>query len=336
MKSCFVFIGLVLLSFSAQAKVWTVDNRPGANFTTLSAAHSGASSGDTILIAGSGTPYAGITFTKKLFIFGPGFFLGQNTGLQADTNAASVGQCTFNAGSQGTVVMGIRFTGTLYINTDKISVKRCFVEENSQAAIYIYSNKDSITISQNYLFQNNSSSGNPTINVGSDGVNGATRIYIKNNFIDKAGTTYSALYIPYSTTGEVFNNVIRQHVTIHSIQFNNNILYQGTFTVTGSTPYNCISNSTQFNSYTGTPYFCKINQSMSSVFTLTGSADARWQIQPAGPADNAGFGGADCGMFDTSENNAYVLSGVPPIPSIYEITANSDLSNVTVKAKSNN
>lgn len=335
MKSCFVFLGLVLLSFSVQAKVWTVDNRPGANFTTLSAAHSAAASGDTILISGSGTPYAGITFTKKLFIFGPGFFLGQNTGLQADTNAASVGQCTFNSGSQGSIVMGIRFTGILYINTDKISIKRCLVESGSHA-IYIYSNKDSITISQNYLINTGSASSPATIQVGSDGVNGATRIYIKNNYIDHAGSTYNAINIAYATTGEVFNNVIRQDVVIHSIQFNNNILIQGTFGVTGSTPYNCISVGTQFSAYTGDPYYCKVSQSLSSIFSLSGSVDAQWQIQAAGPADNAGFGGVDCGMFDTSENNAYVLSGVPPIPSIYEFTANSDLSNVTVKAKSNN
>ncbi len=335
MKGVLFAIAAAGLFTSVMAKIWTVDNRPGANFTTLSAAHTAASSGDTILIAGSGTSYAGITFTKKLVIIGPGYLLGQNTGLQADTNAASVGSCTFNSTSQGSTVMGVRFTGTVYVNADNITIRRCLVETNTHA-VYVYSFRDSIVIAQSFLYNNSAASSPATIQVGSDGTNGATQVFIQNNFIDHAGSNYKTVNIPYSTTGILSNNVIRQDVTVHSIQFNNNIFIQGTFTITGSTPYNCISVGTQFSAYTGDPYYCQINQTLSSIFTLSGSSDAQWQIVTSGPADGTGFAGADCGMFDTSENNAYVLSGIPGIPSIYEFTANSDLSNVTVKVKSNN
>ena len=69
------------------------------------------------------------------------------------------------------------------------------------------------------------------------------------------------------------------------------------------------------------------------------STDGRFQIIAEGPADGAGEGGIDCGMFGGSL--PYVLSGLPPVPRIYEAvvpTAGSTVSGlpVIIKAKSQN
>ncbi|NUM80532.1 hypothetical protein HUU42_06960 [bacterium] len=326
----------MLFSFSVQAKVWTVSQTPGANFTTLSAAHAAAASGDTILVAGTpSVAYPGFTFTKKLYVFGPGFFLSQNTGLQADTNSAKIGACSFNSGSSGTVVMGMHFIGSININTNNITLKRIRLELTSGFVngIVIANNLNDITITQSFLTLH--SGGAVLISLGTLDSN----IIIKNNFIEGLPTSYRTIDGSSAFTGSISNNIIYAGhstvgVDIDSPVFNNNIIRNGGINLNGSvTPYNNLCNGTQLAAINGNQQ----NVNMTSVFVSSGTSDGKWKIaEPGGPADGAGFGGVDCGMFDTSENNAYVLSGVPPMPSIYEFTANSDLSNVTVKAKSNN
>ena len=69
------------------------------------------------------------------------------------------------------------------------------------------------------------------------------------------------------------------------------------------------------------------------------STDGRWQLKNDGPAVGAGEGETDCGMFGGTLS--YVLSGLPPVPRIYEAvvpTAGSTASGlpVIIKAKSQN
>jgi len=86
------------------------------------------------------------------------------------------------------------------------------------------------------------------------------------------------------------------------------------------------------------------NVDMNFVFidfngNLDYSTDGKWQLDPDGPAAGAGEEGVDCGMFGGL--TPYVLSGLPPVPRIYE--ANIPLSGssvsglpVTIKVKSQN
>ncbi|RZM03767.1 MAG: hypothetical protein EOO88_56335 [Pedobacter sp.] len=64
------------------------------------------------------------------------------------------------------------------------------------------------------------------------------------------------------------------------------------------------------------------NVPASSLFFTGGSTDASWQIKPGSPASGAGepLGGItpDIGAFGTA--TPYRLSGIPPIPTIYELT----------------
>lgn len=340
MSSKFFFTAamlVVLIAQSVDAKIWTVANRPGANFTSLSAAHAAASSGDTILISGSNMPYAGITLTKKLYIFGPGYFLGENTGLQADTFAAQIGSCTFNAGSQGSQVMGVYFTSTVYINTNSLIFRRNRSESNGYYNFYIYGGKSNIEISQSYISNPSSGGYGAIYAAGLD-----TNVIIRNCYLAQ---TYNLGYFVIDMNNNVmvqskiYNCVIRGSIQINSPEFFNNIMHSGsTFTSAGTTPsYNIFNLSSP---PTGMPTGNNnMTASMTSVFVSSGTSDGKWQIQVPGPAENAGFGaGVDCGMFENGEGYNYILSGIPPIPSIYLFNTAVGGSTITidVNVKSNN
>jgi hypothetical protein len=76
----------------------------------------------------------------------------------------------------------------------------------------------------------------------------------------------------------------------------------------------------------------------SDLYTGTGSTDGKWQIKAGSVYKNAGSDGTDPGPFGGS--NPYVLSGVPPIPVIYEISttgygSQADGLPVTIKVRAN-
>jgi len=329
MKTLSVLLVVVMLTGSVSAKIWTMDNRPGANFVTLASAHNAASSGDTILIAGSSATYSGFTCTKQLTIIGPGFFLDGNTGLQANVYDATItGNIDFTTGSNNSVLMGVHVIGQVIIRTP-IRIERCYLE-NAGSAVYLTTGASSTVITRNYIYGNHSGYSAAPLNIAAS----LSDVIISHNFIEHAGSSYSALNTnSYTLSGSsaIYNNVIRRDVSVNGSSFYNNILREGDFTSVGVTPYNNIANSTQFGAGNGNQQ----NVNMDDVFVGTGSPDGKWQIKAGGPADGAGFGGADCGMFDNSLNTAYILSGIPPIPAIYEFTANADLSSITVKARAN-
>lgn len=328
---------LALCSVQTYAKTWTVDQRPGANFQTIAAAVASSSvlAGDTILVSGSSIAYAGFSFNKKLTLIGPGYFLGENTNLQADTNSVKISsQVTIQSGAQGSIVMGLHFLNSLYVDADNVQIirNRFQITNTYDYGIYLYA-QDSTIIRQNYLTQ--TASWYHCITIAS----GNTQTMIQNNFLEYTGgdsnSSYGALSVQGTISGDISNNVIYGNVTLSAggFTFNNNIMRYGKFNSTGITPHNNIGSSSQFSFWPALGNQSGVN--MTSVFVSSGTSDTKWQIATEGPADNNGFGGIDCGMYDNSAGTAYIPSGIPPIPSVYEFDA-SDLNNVTVKVKSHN
>lgn len=234
MKTMTMFAFMMMISLQTVfAKIWTVSPRPGANFTTLSAAVGSASvlAGDTILVSGAPASYAGFTISKKLTIIGPGYFLGENSGLQADTFSAMINS-TVNINAQGTTIMGMHFLSTLYINASNVSVTRCRMQVSAtyDYPVYIYA-QDSVIIRQNYITQ--TAQWYHCITVQS----GATQIFIQNNFIDYQGgsASYGSISINGTISGDISNNIINGDIDNVSggFTFNNNILRSGTFSTTG-------------------------------------------------------------------------------------------------------
>lgn len=320
----FLFITLVLFVSVASSTTWMVDNRPGADFNSLLAAHSNANAGDTILVAGSAQQYQGLGIAKKLTIIGPGYFLDENTALQANQHPAQVEHISLGSGSEGSVIMGLTLVQGVTFYANNLRLKRCLVsgQPGSSYSLFISPISDSIYVTQCYI--------SAYAHVFVNGAKNA--IYFYNNYMEHTNSPNQTVFYQNTVSnGEISNNIFLGVVNINGTIFNNNIMIDGIFLSTGSTPYNNIGNSTQFDSTNGNQQ----NVNMNDVFFLGGSTDAQWKINANGPAHGTGFGGVDCGMYDNSAGQGYKLSGIPPFPAIYEFTTDSVLSNVTVRIRSN-
>lgn len=322
------FCGSLLLFFClaqfASAKIWIADANPGdtgADFKTIQAAHDGASAGDTIYCIGSAQSLGDATFTKKLTIIGPGYFLTENTNLQANPSSAKLRDLSFNTGSEGSVITGCEI-GSLSIDVSNISVIRNYV---TSYGIQLGYQIGSLYIQENYISLGSSYPG-VWDRYGNDGP-----IFITNNFLRGD----YAVVLTSTDNAIIENNVIVGNVRCYNSTFQSNIVISGSLSGTGNGIFNNICNSNQFAASNGNIP----NTDTSTVFVDTGSTDGRYQVKANSPAKGAGIGGVDIGMFGGL--NPYILSGVPPIPSIFYFTApfygsKSQGLQVHIKAKVNN
>ena len=115
----------------------------------------------------------------------------------------------------------------------------------------------------------------------------------------------------------------------------------GSFEGAGNVVVNNIGNATQFGNANGNQQ----NVSMANVFVGAGeniSPDGQWKLKAGSPAIGAAYGSTaekpiDIGIF--GNYTPYVLSGLPPIPTIYfienePIGSDTDPVSVTIKVKS--
>ena len=180
MKHIFSLLFIVMLAGSLQAKIWRVNNTPevDADFNTAQEAHDGASNGDTLYFEGSPDSYGDLTSIKKLVILGPGYFLGENKGHQANLcsaklstiylkkeagRTASPGSDAIEASSSaGTVICGTEVSGGLYIYTPSNTIQRCklnsaYLKTGSSTTSPISGefypiNSNNTVIIQNYIY----------------------------------------------------------------------------------------------------------------------------------------------------------------------------------------
>jgi hypothetical protein len=325
---------IVIIAFimtPVSAKIWRVDNNAGApaDFTTIQAAHDGAADGDTLYLYGSPIDYGGLTVSKKLAIFGPGYFLNENPETQSNPATAHVTGITFNPGASYSLATGFT-SGKIWINTDFITLKRMRIYSGeSNGSIYLYTWADAITIQQCYITNSYPYDSGEAIQL--EGYN--TSVIIANNFIQVAHATAEAILAPTSSHMELSHNVLNSNLSLYNSTIENNIV-RGTGTVSSATNVvrNNIGEGTQFDTTNAN----QPNIDMATVFFGTGSTDGQWQLADGSPAIGAGTEGVDCGMYGGSA--PYVLSGVPAIPHIYYLTVPSAaepgaLLQVRVKAK---
>lgn len=322
MKRLILLMITIVFTLTAQSKVWRVNNIAGINadFNNFTAAQANASASDTLYIEGSTTSYGNITLTKPLVIIGPGYFLTENPQTQANSVCSTFGTITFSTGSTGSIITGLKVTDIIEIKVGDISVIRNYVI----AGIKINSNESfgNILISNNYIEGNVNCTGDSQI----------YNIIITNNYIDSA----NSISFGENYSGIISNNVIYTiyDLDIHNFSIINNILRGGPSIPLDNVFFNNIGSSTQFPNNNNNQQ----NVNMTDVFVgKTGnSTDGQWQLKPYSPALGAGSDGTDCGIFGGS--SPYVLSGLPSIPAIYEITMPTTGDNlngidVTIKAK---
>jgi hypothetical protein len=314
---CIILAGISLMAIPdfLYAAKWRVNNGSvQADFKQLhqAAASSVVVNGDTLYVEGSSTSYEDVTFTKRLVIIGPGFYLGENDSTQANLSAATVSSMNFYNGSKGSVMMGMSMLSVLNVQDTGIVIKKCKL---NQANVQGCAN---CIIIQNVL--------------NSLAINNAMNIIVSNNLFLNANGYSTSLQMNGSASALATNNIFRGPQILNNTTLRNNIAtaLSGTGNETVSLT-NCISDhnigaSTQYGTANGNQQ----NVDMNTVFVNSGSIDGSYRLQTGSPAIGAGNDGVDCGMF--GGNYPYVLSGMPEVPAIWYLNVNG--SNVTVKAKS--
>jgi len=312
---------------TAGATVWQVGNFPGADFTTLTAAHSGASSGDTLYVHGGNTFTSALTLSKTLIIIGTGYFLDQNDSTQALILPAKLANSiTFNAGSEGSHLMGMEVS-RVAINTNNITLKRNYIHTSLSGSVIDLNNND-VMIMQNYIVNPHGTG------LGIRLASSVSSVLIYNNYIEGGSQAFSA-FSSLNTLVEVKHNVLDGDLRVYNAIIENNILISGAYVQNNSITNNNIGDAIQFGTANGN----QSNVDMGTVFVGPGTTDDQWQLKVGSPAIGNGVSGVDIGMFGGA--TPYRLSGLPPIPAIFFLDVPTVVDpatglSVTIKIKAHN
>ncbi len=333
-KSIFLIFVFLFFSISLFSVTWRVNNFPNAqaDFTSVSAAIEAATNGDIIYVEGTGYDYdeGQVSLTKSLIFYGTGYFLTENEDTQANHYPSVVNiQFRIEAGSEGSVFSGISFIGGfLYVNTSNITFERCRI--NSEMRLSGWEQDCSnFMMKQCYLHSN--------IWVWSMAYNSSNIVFLNNAFYD--GLSLNSDLGTYI----VKNNIFLGH---YSALVGVNMTVQNNI-IDGGVNSNVGNNNLVENNIIGTGEMPELGNNniggidLSEVFIdypdgANSSPDAMFELVPGSIAQGHGIGGIDCGIFDG--DFPYILSGLPPIPRIYEsnistVGSSSGLQ-IHIKAKS--
>ena len=334
-KVLIMTLGAMMAAGVSNARIWRVNNNIGAtaDFNNLQNAINTVAAGDTLHLESSAISYGAISITKRLIIRGPGYLLNEtvsNPKTQYLKDPAYIQTLTLSPGSKGSVVEGI--------SND-----------------YVYLNDSLLTYQRNYVGVSLSLS-------SSKDVSGDT---VRNNFID------ASIYLSsgnYKTKGLfLYNNIIRGQMSIHASLINNAGGYVINNTFVGNSAHTCsdfifqnnIFLNANFGIYKGSNVFSNNisadanlpagngnvpNIPATNLFVggTTGagySTDGRYALKAGSPAIGGGvLNGVtvDCGAYGGPA--PYVLSGMPQMPSIYnlsmptQINAGTSTINISVSA----
>lgn len=337
-KFYFLFAAVLLTSVAVQAKIWRCNNVTGitADFTTVQAAHDGASAGDTIHLEPSINSYGTVTMTKRLSIISSGNFLAQNPGIQATTTPGFLGYVNIYDGAANGSVISVRFSGAIDIRNQGVSnitlVNCASITANVEC---LGPNVGSLYIEQadNIIVRN-------CWFAGIDVAGTSENIIISNNIIGNriAIRDASSAIVTNNVIAAVENGGCQIWYAVNST-FANNIYNKGFRDFSGFT--NCVvQNNLSANGGLPEGNGNQNNVDMSTVFVNAagGYVDNAYQLKVGSPAIAAGSGGEDCGAFGGS--NPYRLAATPAIPSIYKLvvpaTPNGNSMSVIFSTKSNN
>ena len=325
--SCCVCMLMVCVGKDAFAKIWRVNNGgASADFTDMNSAIAAASAGDTIQVEGSNTPY-NFTNAKKLIFIGPGYLLTKNPKTQFDPNSANV-YGTFSPGSDGSVLMGFVLYSTISLEANNVKICR---NDGNGNTIQIGDNTGNTysndTIEQNYY-----------VAISYTGTAVISNLQVNNNML------YYVTLPVTNVTGVFYNNIVNSTLTVSNFLLENNIIDGDT---TGIASTNVFKNNILYNGTTtavngnGNFYvapFTNIFVDWTDLFTSTTGTDGDAVLKTGSPAIGKGVGGVNLGVF--SGALTYVLSGMPPVPSIYQLsvpnTINTSPMPVTISIASHN
>lgn len=291
----------------------------GVDYPNFQAAHDASAAGDTIMMQ-PGSSFESATMTQKLVVIGPGYFLNQNAGLQANTlsmDSTNGNLVITNATANGSTFIGCTFPSISCNNTniENLSFLHClFIQIHSaNQAMLILANVN------NLLFQQCVFKGSGLNSYGTcTNMSFVNCLFLPSNF--ENFTTYGVSMTNNNANSGLFQNCVWSLGYIYFNLFgtwvvNNTIANTVVINGSGITYQNCICTGTLFPAGNGN----KQNQIWENIFTLTGSTDGQYTLKAGSPAIAAGIGGTNCGIFGST--TPYRLSGIPSVPTIYAITS---------------
>ncbi len=333
MKNKINFLAIISLLFTqtVMAKIWRVNNGTGvqADFTTVQAAHDGASEGDTIHLEPSLNSYGNLNMTKRLVVISTGAFSTSNPGIQADAKHGYLDNVNIqNSGANGSV-LSVRFAAGFNIHNGvaNITLTNCvgtYVSDNADCCGRTYiniNNADNIIISRcmvsSIYFRNNS-----------------------NNIICTNNIVWGLISNEGNCDGVVTNNVIRAGNPNDGAGLFNCVVANNIFNKTMNTGFTNCNISDNFASGEGTPPNGFTFVDMATVFENPdgGFVDNVYRLKAGSPAIGVGQGGTDLGAFGGA--NPFKLGVTPAIPSIYRLTVpaspGGNTMNIIFSTRSNN
>ena len=359
-KILLLFIILPLLS---QATVWRVNGNSGidADFADVPETVTAASAGDTIYVEPwvDGI-YSTTTVGKPLTILGGGYYISQNDSTQYIDQWTNINRVIFVPGSAGSKIAGVQFVnrdlydagqdagrrvfGSIIIDECCITVERCF--SNEDFTLGLTSRADNCII-QNCFFENSGNKGRTTF--------GKINLSIHPEL---QGTGVQNTVINNSVIGAIEGEAISSiQESIISLSVNNCIIYWQSNDGTRNTIFsNCIftrdqeaqiaqANVSFFNNldvFDNIPAGNgnQLNIPFATIFDseFSDHPELQFKLAEGSPAIGAAIDGGDCGIF--GGDFPYVLSGMPNIPSIFELTVDPTAGgdeqtlDVNLKAKS--
>jgi hypothetical protein len=342
-------IYIVLLCFIVIASFGqtTIRVTSGQNLQTLI----NANPEGTVFMVEAGVLKTDLNITKRTTIIGTGYFLNF-------TNSASTGEVEFNnislnPGSDGSYITGIK-CGWLDVASSNNIIQRCYISTNVHIGFNRATNLWNGT-ANNVMFLQNYATRLHIIN--QNGVGSAT------NFVVKGNIFTNAFHLEGNLSGEISNNTFYQSTdqTYASFQssiggqtckilpiiFRNNIMMriaQNTCQI-NAYPTTDFNGNVFTQNFTNLPSSNTINANPDALFLgypnnpNNLALDARAQLSANSVAKTAGVGGTEAGAF--GGDMPYVLSGIPTVPNIYQLTVpiqvpQNGTLNVQIKAKTNN
>lgn len=319
----------------ASATVWTVSNdanRP-AQFTTVQAAHDAASPGDTLLVTGSATNYAGVSMVKPLVIYGESidgvdfpktyissiYFYRLNSSLSSSGSrvyGVHLGYVSFDGSFNGAS------TGQRTLND--IIIERCRV---NGGGISNYDGLSDVTF-RNCLFQNG------TLSMGYPQPIAISNLIFTNNVMDNFSFT-TAYFNNQDYNGNVVfrNNLFINRTTgvfagnMEEIVLENNIFYRCeptglvNSTFNNNLSYLCNANDLPYGTNVGSGNLVNVDPDLANYPALGGVAHSwgyDYSLQAGSPAIGTGTNGSDIGINSGNSPvaNLYKYAKIPAVTSL--------------------
>ena len=327
MKKILFLTAFFIASMASNAVTHTVSNAAylPAQFSSIQDAHDAATSGDTLLVSGTGMSYGNLMMTKQLFIIGASssaanlsaqFDLFRIMGSACDASlfeSLRIGTVQFNeVGTDvyyNALVLRRCYLGTIYLGADNNYCTNWLIEGcvfTSSGGVWNMNAANDHMLFLNFTMRNNVFNGT---------LRNLKYSIITNNIF--VGTNANQSGWEACSTDTFTNNIIygdRSNGGAEACTFNNNITFGGTDN-TFNIPANSINypfNIASDNLYSTDPLF--VNAPVGNEFNY----NFDYHLQPGSVALTAGLGGIPCGIYN--DNYTFRMDGEPTIPVVRTVT----------------